>query len=428
MVEQVVADDRGQPGKALSNRPRSAAHRLQEIVTDGVARLPIPLAEFSRVLGGGIVPGSLVLVGGDPGIGKSTLLLEVAALVANSHGATLYVSGEESVRQIKMRADRLSLEANDLFVVTETSLELMLEHISDIDPLLVIVDSIQTTHSDELSSMAGSVSQVRQCASRFQELAKRSGITIFLVGHVTKEGNIAGPRVLEHIVDTVLYLEGDPFHRYRLLRSVKNRFGATSEVGVFEMAEAGMVEVPNPSEAFLAERQANAPGSTIAVPVEGTRPLLVEIQALTSSTTFPNPRRTANGIDYNRLLLLTAVLSRRVNVPVHDKDVFVNVVGGLHIDEPAADLAVAVAVASGVRDRAVHADMAFIGEIGLSGELRAVSQLDVRVKEAAKLGFSRCVVPRMLGGRSPTDVPAEIELVVCRSLGQALEVSLRGGG
>ena len=235
---------------------------------------------------------------------------------------------------------------------------------------------------------------MRECAGRFQELAKNSGITIVLVGHVTKEGAIAGPRVLEHIVDTVLYLEGDPFHRYRLLRGVKNRFGATSEVGVFEMVEKGMVEVLNPSEAFLAERQINAPGSAIAVTIEGTRPLLVEIQALASSTTFSNPRRTANGIDYNRLLLLTAVLSRRVNIKLHEKDVFINVIGGLQIDEPAADLAVAVAIASSVKDRPIHADMAFVGEIGLSGELRAVSQLDTRLKEAVKLGFKRCVVPR----------------------------------
>jgi DNA repair protein RadA/Sms len=254
-------------------------------------------------------------------------------------------------------------------------------------------------------------------------VAKTSGVSIFLVGHVTKEGTIAGPRVLEHIVDTVLYLEGDPFHRYRLLRSVKNRFGATSEVGVFEMVEKGMVEVPNPSEAFLAERQINAPGSTIAVTMEGTRPLLVEIQALASSTTFANPRRTANGIDYNRLLLITAVLSRRVRVSLHDKDVFVNVIGGLQIDEPAADLAIAVAIASSIKDEAVHADMAFVGEVGLSGELRAVSQLEPRLREAAKLGFRRCVVPRsrqlMEGNR-----PEGLEIIQCRTLHEAVEMAL----
>ncbi|MFW6042072.1 MAG: DNA repair protein RadA [Chloroflexota bacterium] len=423
MVEQVISDDSKTGSVRKGSRPVSKPQRLAEVATDGFERYPLPLEEFARVLGGGIVPGSLVLVGGDPGIGKSTLLLEVAALVANLHGSTLYISGEESVRQIKMRADRLSLEAEDLFLVTETNLQAMLQHIRETQPVLVIVDSIQTTHSDDLKSTAGSVSQVRECASHFQEIAKTTGTTIFLVGHVTKEGNIAGPRVLEHIVDTVLYLEGDPFHRYRLLRGVKNRFGATSEVGVFEMVERGMVQVPNPSEAFLAERQANAPGSTIAVPLEGTRPLLVEIQALTSTTAFSNPRRTANGIDYNRLLLLTAVLTRRVNVGVHDKDVFVNVVGGLQIDEPAADLAVAVAIASGVKDRPVHADMAFVGEVGLSGELRAVSQLDVRLKEAAKLGFRRCIVPRS-PGRAKVEVPDGLEVLECRSLGHALDVAL----
>jgi DNA repair protein RadA/Sms len=423
MKEQVLSE----PDKP-SKRRRPAGElsqptRLTEVTADGVDRLSLPLAEFSRVLGGGMVPGSLVLVGGDPGIGKSTLLLEVAAMVADQHGSTLYVSGEESARQIKMRADRLGLHAHDLFLVTETSLEAILEHVTTIKPHLLIVDSIQTTYTEESRSAAGSVSQVRQCASRFQELAKEAGVTVILVGHVTKEGAIAGPRVLEHIVDTVLYLEGDQFHRYRLLRSVKNRFGATSEVGVFEMVEKGMVEVPNPSEAFLAERQVNSPGSAIAVTLEGTRPLLVEIQGLASSTTFPNPRRTANGIDYNRLLLLTAVLSRRVRVSLHDKDVFVNVVGGLAIKEPAADLAVALAIASSVRDRPVYADIAAIGEVGLSGELRAVSQLEVRLKEARKLGFKRCVIPRSPGRRA-FELPDGLEIVACRSLQEATDAAL----
>jgi DNA repair protein RadA/Sms len=288
---------------------------------------------------------------------------------------------------------------------------------------MVIIDSIQTTFTGDLNSSAGSVSQVRECASRLQELAKNSGITVFLVGHVTKEGSIAGPRVLEHIVDTVLYLGGDPFHRYRLLRSVKNRFGATSEVGVFEMVAQGMVEVPNPSEAFLAERQINAPGSAIAVTIEGTRPLLVEIQALASATTFANPRRTANGVDYNRLLLLTAVLTRRVNISLYDKDVFVNVVGGLQIDEPAADLAVAVAIASSIKDRAIHADMAFVGEVGLSGELRAVSQIETRLKEASKLGFKRCLVPSS-SRRRLHEIPEGLEVIGCRSLHEAIEKAL----
>ncbi|MCI0395607.1 MAG: DNA repair protein RadA [Chloroflexi bacterium] len=424
MVEQVIAAPAGTTAaRRPTAGPLSTPQRLADITSDGLTRLPLPLAEFSRVLGGGIVPGSLVLVGGDPGIGKSTLLLEVAAMVANNHGRTLYISGEESLRQIKMRADRLSINAQELFLVTETNLNVMLQHIEQFQPLLVIVDSIQTTYLDDLQSSAGSVSQVRECASRFQELAKNLGVTVFLVGHVTKEGAIAGPRVLEHIVDTVLYLEGDPFHTYRLLRSVKNRFGATSEVGVFEMVEQGLKEVLNPSEAFLAERQVNAPGSAIAVTIEGTRPLLVEIQALASTTTFTNPRRTANGIDYNRLLLLTAVLTRRVNLRLHDKDVFANVIGGLQIDEPAADLSVAVAIASSVRDRPVHADMAFIGEIGLSGELRAVSQLETRLREALKLGFKRCVVPRSTRKQAAI-FPEGLEVIGCRSLPEALQIAL----
>ena len=420
LVEEVPASKRNRRAVGQSD---SKPQRLADVTSDGFDRLPLPLPEFSRVLGGGIVPGSLVLVGGDPGIGKSTLLLDVAALAANAHGTTLYISGEESSRQIKMRADRLGITANDLFLVTETKLQAILNHVETLQPTLVIVDSIQTTFAEDLTSAAGSVSQVRECASRFQELAKTSVISIFLVGHVTKEGTIAGPRVLEHIVDTVLYLEGDPFHRYRLLRSVKNRFGATSEVGVFEMVEKGMVEVSNPSEAFLAERQINAPGSAIAVTMEGTRPLLVEVQALASSTTFSNPRRTANGIDYNRLLLLTAVLTRRVRLKLHDKDVFVNVIGGLQVDEPAADLAIAVAIGSSVRDEAIHADMAFVGEVGLSGELRAVSQLEARLKEAVKLGFKRCVIPKS-AQRRLTEPPKGLELVGCRNLAEAMKAAL----
>jgi len=423
MVEQLIEPETSAKGRKSGGLTSSRPVRLHEVEADGFDRLALPVQEFSRVLGGGLVPGSLILVGGDPGIGKSTLLLEIAGLAANLHGPVLYVSGEESARQIKMRAERLRMDANDLFLVTETNLHAILDHINTVRPVMAIVDSIQTTYDDNLNSSAGSVSQVRESAARLQEVAKQSGVIIVLVGHVTKEGAIAGPRVLEHIVDTVLYLEGDPFHRYRLLRSVKNRFGATSEVGVFEMVEQGMVEVLNPSEAFLAERQANAPGSAIAVTLEGTRPLLVEVQALASATTFSNPRRTPNGIDMNRLLLLTAVLTRRVHVPLHDKDVFVNVIGGLQISEPAADLGVALAIASSVKDRAVHADMAFFGEVGLSGELRAVSQLEPRLKEAAKLGFKRCVVPRTRQLKS-TAVPQGLQIIECRTLQEAVEVAL----
>ncbi|MBP8949808.1 MAG: DNA repair protein RadA [Candidatus Promineofilum sp.] len=423
MVEQRVETEPSAGGRRVPGAALSRPVRLREVEADGLDRLALPVAEFSRVLGGGLVPGSLILVGGDPGIGKSTLLLEIAGQVAGLHGPVLYISGEESARQIKMRADRLKLDAEDLFLVTETSLHTMLDHITAVRPIMVIVDSIQTTYDENMTSSAGSVSQVRESAARFQDVAKQTGVIIVLVGHVTKEGAIAGPRVLEHIVDTVLYLEGDPFHRYRLLRSVKNRFGATSEVGVFEMVEQGMVEVTNPSEAFLAERQANSPGSAIVVTLEGTRPLLVEVQALAAATTFTNPRRTPNGIDYNRLLLLTAVLTRRVHMPLADKDVFVNVIGGLQISEPAADLGVALAIASSVKDRAIHADMAFFGEVGLSGELRAVSQLEPRLREAAKLGFRRCVVPRSRQLKDSNRFEG-LEIIQCRTLHEAVETAL----
>jgi len=423
MVEQRIEPEPSAGGRRVAGVAASRPVRLREVEADGLDRLALPVAEFSRVLGGGLVPGSLILVGGDPGIGKSTLLLEIAGLVAGQHGPVLYISGEESARQIKMRADRLRIDAEDLFLVSETNLHAMLDHIATVRPVMAIIDSIQTTYDENLSSSAGSVSQVRESAARFQDVAKQTGVIIVLVGHVTKEGAIAGPRVLEHIVDTVLYLEGDPFHRYRLLRSVKNRFGATSEVGVFEMVEQGMVEVLNPSEAFLAERQANSPGSAIAVTLEGTRPLLVEVQALASATTFANPRRTPNGIDTNRLLLLTAVLTHRVHLPLADKDVFVNVIGGLQISEPAADLGVALAIASSIKDRAVHADMAFFGEVGLSGELRAVSQLEPRLREAAKLGFRRCVVPRSRQ-LNDSNRPEGLEIIQCRTLHEAVETAL----
>lgn len=413
--------------------PQSSPRRLGDITDNAEDRLILPIREFGRVLGGGIVPGSIVLIGGDPGIGKSTLLLQTALEMARV-GTVLYVSGEESERQIKMRAVRLLTTdkskteqkevafPEDLYLVTETNLNTILEHVGDVSPRLLIVDSIQTVYMPELESSAGSVTQVRETSSRLRELAKSSGISVFIIGHVTKEGAIAGPRVLEHIVDTVLYLEGDRFQTYRLLRSVKNRFGATSEVGVFEMRERGMVEVPNPSEAFLAERMINAPGSAIAVTMEGTRPLLVEIQGLTSSTSFGNPRRTGNGVDFNRLLLTSAVLTRRVGVRLAEQDIFVNVVGGLKVDEPAADLAVAVAIASSVQDQPVRADTVLIGEIGLSGELRSVGQMQARLREAASLGFKTAIVPRR--HRKGEAWPTGIEIIEVRSLRQALDQAL----
>jgi DNA repair protein RadA/Sms len=370
--------------------------RLAEIEGDVEERIPLPIGEFSRVLGGGVVPGSLVLIGGDPGIGKSTLILQAAMQMA-SEEPVLYISGEESQHQIKARALRLADGKDlpdELFLLTETDLDQIIAHIQELGPRLAVIDSIQAVHITEIESGAGSIVQVRESASRLQALAKSSAISIFLIGHVTKEGAIAGPRVLEHIVDTVLYLEGDAFHTYRLLRSAKNRFGATTEIGVFEMKPSGMVEVTNPSEAFLAERVVNSPGSAIAVIIEGTRPLLVEVQGLTSNTSFGHPRRTANGIDFNRLLLIIAVLSRRVGLRLADQDVFVNIVGGLRVSEPAADLAAAVAIASSLKNQPLPADMAFIGEVGLSGELRTVSRISTRLREAVKLGFSRVIVPK----------------------------------
>jgi len=438
MVEEVVAlPAASKRGGASGLAGRSEPQRLSEIGGEADERLPLSMGEFARVLGGGVVPGSIVLIGGDPGIGKSTLLLQVALTLARQF-LVLYVSGEESTRQIKMRALRLLRDAEgapsriggqepipeDLYLVTETNLDVILEHVGQLKPRLLVVDSIQTTSMPQLESSAGSVSQVRECASRLRELAKSSGIAVFLIGHVTKEGAIAGPRVLEHIVDTVLYLEGDRFQSYRLLRSVKNRFGATSEVGVFEMRERGMVEVSNPSEAFLAERMVNAPGSAIAVTMEGTRPLLVEIQGLTSPTSFGNPRRTPNGVDINRLLLVTAVLTRRVGVRLGDQDVFVNVVGGLQVEEPAADLAVAVAIASSARNAPVRADTVLIGEVGLSSELRMVGQMPARLREAASLGFKTAVVPKRMRRGEPW--PEGIQVQEARSLRQALEIALLG--
>lgn len=422
-----VVEEIKKPAAARQNRQpvgttRAQPQRLAEVSSEQEERYFVPVEEFNRVLGGGIVPGSITLISGEPGAGKSTLLIQLSALLSTTIGTILYVSGEESARQIKMRADRLSLRADDLYLLTETNLGAIFEQVQRVGPKLLIIDSIQTIYTDEIDSSPGLVSQVRECAMRLQALAKSSGISVFLVGHVTKEGTIAGPRVLEHIVDTVLYLEGDPFQAFRLLRSVKNRFGATSEVGVFEMQGAGMVEVPNPSEAFLAERVVNASGSAIAVTLEGTRPLLVELQALTSPTSFGQPRRTPNGVDFNRMLLISAVLSKRVGLRLHEQDIFVNVIGGLKIDEPASDLAMALAIASSYHDKPIPADLAIMGEIGLSGELRAVSQLPLRLNEASKIGFRRVLVPRT---RKPLeDVPKGLEVVSVRNIAEALSIAI----
>lgn len=391
---------------------------LAEIDPVQETRIPVPLAEISRVLGGGLVPGSLLLLAGDPGIGKSTLVLDLSARLAEAGCRVLYISGEESARQIRMRADRLRLRAADLYVQSETDIERIIDQIKALEPQLLVIDSIQTTRAAGIDSSPGLVAQVRESASQFQSLAKSTGLSVLLIGHVTKDGSIAGPRVLEHVVDVVLYLEGDPFQQYRLLRSVKNRFGATNEVGVFEMRGSGLIQVENPSAAFLEERVINAPGSVITITMEGTRPLLVELQALTSPSAFANPRRTPNGVDLNRLLLISAVLSKRLALRLWEQDIFVNVIGGLRISEPAADLALALAIASSHYDRPLPADLAIVGEVGLSGEVRRVTQLSNRLKEARKIGFRRALAPSLR--RRTEDLPDGIQLIEVRSVAEAL--------
>ncbi len=400
-------------------RPQPLSH----ISPEGFQRVPLAIGEVNRVLGGGLVPGSLVLVSGDPGIGKSTLLLQVAAQLGAEYGPVLYVSAEESPQQIKLRAERLGVAQENLYVVGETDIEVILAHAAALRPALVVVDSIQTVALETIASTAGSVTQVRECTSVLMRWAKTSHVPVLIVGHVTKEGTIAGPRVLEHIVDVVLYLEGDRFGQYRVLRGVKNRFGSTDEVGIFEMAGAGLLEVTNPSEAFLQERVTNAAGSTVAVTMEGTRPILVEVQALTSPTPYGTPRRTANGVDSNRLLLLTAVLSRRVGLALGEQDIFVNVVGGLKIVEPAADLAICTTVASAFRNVRVDPTVVCIGEVGLSGELRSVRDLDRRLIEAATLGFTRAIVPAALR-RGRGRPPEGLEVVRAVTVREAIAAAL----
>ncbi len=420
MVETIEERRSGVSGA----KPRGVARAqpLNVVGLSGAERIPVPIAELDRVLGGGLVPGSLVLIGGDPGIGKSTLVLQAAAALGDTVGPVLYVSAEESAQQIKLRADRLGVVSDELWVLSETDLTEVLAAAEEQRPGLLVIDSIQTVAVDEISSAAGSVSQVRECTARLMEWAKPRNTPVMIVGHVTKEGTIAGPRVLEHMVDAVLYLEGDRHHQYRILRAVKNRFGSTDEVGVFEMADAGLREVRNPSEAFLEERDGSASGSTVAVTVEGTRPILVEVQALTTSTAFGMPRRSANGFDTNRLQLLVAVLQKRVGLPLGAQDIYANVVGGLRITEPAADLPLALAVASSFKDRRVEPRTVAIGEIGLSGELRSVGQLERRLLEAKRLGFERAIIPTS----TPRQDATKSGLAIARvgSVGEAIEAAL----
>lgn len=422
--EEELAAPAAPSGAPSSKHPTLAgvashAQRIDEVDVTVAERIPSGIGEFDRVLGGGIVPGSLVLIGGEPGIGKSTLLLQAAAHFASSKAPVLYASGEESEHQIKSRGERLGVGAGPLYLLSETCLERILEEIDRLKPSLVIIDSIQTVFSLKLPSAPGSVGQVRQAATELLFAAKGKNIPIMLVGHVTKDGSLAGPKVLEHVVDTVLYFEGQRHHAHRAVRAVKNRFGAVSELGVFEMTGAGLRAVPNPSAVFLAERQSGAPGSAVLCCVEGSRPLLVEVQALVSTTTFGYAKRLTNGVDGNRLSMLLAVLDKRAGINLSGEDVFVNIAGGLTVDEPPADLAVLAAVTSSVRNRALREGTAVFGEVGLAGEVRGASQAALRVREAAQMGFTRCVIPD--GNVAPEDVPGSIELVPVRTVGEALD-------
>ena len=371
-----------------------APRRLADVTVGDAERITTGIAELDRVLGGGVVAGSLVLIGGDPGIGKSTLILQASRALAEAAGPVLYVSGEESAAQVKLRADRLGLGAPELFLLAETALEVIEGQVATLRPRVLVVDSIQTVYLGDLESAPGSVSQVRECGGRLMLLAKQGGLAVFLLGHVTKDGALAGPRVLEHLVDTVLYFEGERHATYRVLRAVKNRFGSTNEIGVFEMTDRGLSEVRNPSAVFLAERPVGAPGSVIVAALEGTRPLLLELQALVTPAHFGTPRRTVLGADYNRVCLLLAILEKRAGLPLQNQDVFVNVAGGARCQEPAADLGLAVAAASSYLERPLAPDVVVLGEVGLTGEVRAVGGLEPRLREAAALGFQAAVVPR----------------------------------
>ena len=415
-VASAIASRRGTWAGAAASEPV----RLREVRLEEHPRTTFESSEVNRVLGGGLVPGSVTLVAGDPGIGKSTLLLAVAADAAEQ-ASVLYVTGEESAAQVKLRADRLGIEAAGLYLLPATGLAEIMTHMDGLKPSLVVIDSIQTIFDEELPSEAGSMTQIRECARRLTQWAKSSGTSVVMTGHVTKGGDIAGPRVLEHVVDVVLYLEGDPVSSFRLLRSVKNRFGSTNEVGVFEMTEAGLRDVKDPSAQLLSQHTADSVGSVIVPAIEGTRPILVELQALTNPSLLPTPRRVASGVDYNRMLLVCAVLTRRAGISLSSQDVIVNVAGGVRVVETAADLAIALAIVSSVRDVPVNPGTAVFGELGLSGEVRPVSQPDRRVQEVGRLGLTTCVVPGGSALESPT---RSLEVVSASTLRQAISGSM----
>lgn len=425
MVEQPQeAKKKGSPvAQGISVRGSSVSRpkSLAEVETTDELRFPTGLSELDRVLGGGAVQGSLVLVGGAPGIGKSTLMLQICDNLCR-FSKVLYVSGEESERQIKLRAERLGVRSESLYLLAETSLENILESVHELKPDVLIVDSIQTMYDEEQTTSPGSVGQVKCCTMSLMQLAKGEGITVFVIGHVNKEGSIAGPKVLEHMVDCVLYFEGEPHMSYRILRAAKNRFGATNEIGVFEMADSGLVEVPNPSETLLAGRPKDTPGTCVTCVMEGNRPVLAEIQALLAPTSFGNPRRTSNGFDYNRAMLLLAVLEKRGGLIVSSCDAYMNVIGGLYLDEPAADLAAIISIASSFRDKPVPSELTAIGEVGLTGELRSVSALGQRLSEVRRLGFKQCLIPAQNSMKLVE--PEGLQLVRVRNIREALSAVL----
>ena len=412
---------KGSPSRLIKKTGISEPIKLGNVKAEKEERIKTSMAELNRVLGGGIVPGSLVLIGGDPGIGKSTLMLQIMSELADQY-KVLYVSGEESANQIKLRADRLGLPANDMMLYPETDMEDIRQQIADLEPDFVVIDSIQTMNEPSLDSMTGSASQVREVTSELMKIAKMDAITVFVIGHVTKEGAIAGPKILEHMVDTVLYFEGDEHHAYRILHSVKNRFGAANEIGMFEMVNKGLQEVTNPSAVFLDERLPKSTGSAIVVSLEGTRPILAEIQALVTPTAFGYAKRTTSGIDYNRAGLLLAVLEKRGNLMLQNQDVYLTATGGIRLNEPAVDLAVVMAIASSYKNQEILPTDCFVGEVGLTGEVRRVNQIDARIKEAAKTGFKRIFIPRHNMRASLKN--SGIEVIPVASIPQALKVVL----
>lgn len=424
MVEatETVVKTAGMSSSLFHNQTQEKPLSITEVESGKEPRVLTGIGELNRVLGGGLVPGSLILVGGDPGIGKSTLLLQASNELARSGLRVLYVSGEESVRQTKLRADRLGVLSPELYVLCETNLETIEAAVDQMKPQFLVIDSIQTVYLPDVTSAPGSVSQVRECTARFMRIAKGLGIATVLVGHVTKEGAIAGPRLLEHMVDCVLYFEGERHHTYRLLRAVKNRFGSTNEMGIFEMGEGGLREVENPSELFLSERPLGVAGSTVVASMEGTRPVLVELQALIASTHFPSPRRMGTGIDHHRLSLIIAVLEKRMGMFLQNQDAYLNVAGGVKLDEPAVDLAIAVSIASSFRDVPTKPYDVIFGEVGLTGEVRAVSRAEQRVREAHKLGFKRVILPeKSLKGWTP---PKNLEIIGVGTVSEALAAAL----